>query len=338
MWVCMLLHANLLSFLLPLKHIFWYENMKGEIKMKDYYPEGTLIANEENKKYLSSEAFLQLAISSEKILEANVVMCDAEHNLIVDLGIMRGIIPRDEGAIGIREGTTRDIALISRVGRAVSFIVKEITNDSCGKKQAVLSRRIAQEKCLDYIIENLSIGDIVDARITHLESFGAFCDIGCGNVALLPIDAISVSRIAHPKDRFFVGDKIRAIIKNIDNENKITLSHKELLGTWQENAEQFSQGQTVSGVVRSVENYGVFVELTPNLAGLAESKDNVVVGQNASVYIKSIIPEKMKIKLIIIDSFDAPIDNEYKYYFEGEHIDEFLYSPPNSAKQICTKF
>ena len=138
MWVCMLLHANLLSFLLPLKHIFWYENMKGEIKMKDYYPEGTLIANEENKKYLSSEAFLQLAISSEKILEANVVMCDAEHNLIVDLGIMRGIIPRDEGAIGIREGTTRDIALISRVGRAVSFIVKEITNDSCGKKQASL--------------------------------------------------------------------------------------------------------------------------------------------------------------------------------------------------------
>lgn len=306
--------------------------------MKDYYPEGTLLATDENKKYLSSEAFLQQAISLEKILEANVVMCDAEHNLIVDLGIMKGIIPRNDGAIGIREGTTRDIALISRVGRPVSFVVTQIEIDSLGKKQAVLSRRTAQEKCLAYIIDNLKAGDIVDARITHLESFGAFCDIGCGNVALLPIDAISVSRITHPKDRFFVGDKIRAIVKNIDEENRITLSHKELLGTWEENAAQFCQGQTVSGIVRSIENYGIFIELAPNLAGLAETRENVSVGQNASVYIKSIIPEKMKIKLIIIDSFDTPPDNLYKYYFEGEHIDEFIYSPPNSIKQISTKF
>ena len=82
--------------------------MKGEIKMKDYYPEGTLIATDENKKYLASESMLQQAILTEKILEANVVMCDAEHNLIVDLGIMKGIIPRDEGAIGIKDGKTRE--------------------------------------------------------------------------------------------------------------------------------------------------------------------------------------------------------------------------------------
>lgn len=56
--------------------------------------------------------------------------------------------------------------------------------------------------------------------------------------------------------------------------------------------------------MRSVEHYGVFVELAPNLAGLAEPKDGVKVGQQASVYIKNLIPEKMKIKLIIIDSFD----------------------------------
>lgn len=312
--------------------------MKGEIKMKDYHPEGTLLATDENKKYLSSESMLLQAITSEKILEANVVMCDAEHNLIVELGCMRGIIPRVEGAIGISEGTTRDIALISRVGKPVSFVVTQIKNDFNGKSVAILSRRIAQEKCLSYIVNNLKSGDIIDACITHLETFGAFCDVGCGNVALLPIDAISISRITHPKDRFFVGDKIRAIIKSIDSENKITLSHKELLGTWEENAAKFSQGQTVSGVVRSVENYGVFVELTPNLAGLAEPKENVKVGQTASVFIKSIIPEKMKIKLIIIDSFDSLQDNLYDYFYNGEHISEFIYSPSDSSKQITAYF
>lgn len=306
--------------------------------MKDYYPEGTLIGTDDNKKYLTSAVNLQLAQSLEIILEATVVMCDAEHNLIVDLGCMRGIIPRDEGAIGIREGITRDIALISRVGHAVSFIVTGFSTDEKGKHQAILSRRAAQQKCLDYIFENKNVGDIIDACITHLESFGAFCDIGCGNIALLPIDAISVSRISHPKDRFIVGDSIKAIIKKIDDDNKITLSHKELLGSWEENASQFCQGQTVSGVVRSIEDYGVFVELTPNLAGLAEPKDDVRVGQCASVYIKSIIPEKMKIKLIIIDSFDASCDYTYNYFYNGEHIDKFIYSPTQSTKQISTYF
>ncbi len=306
--------------------------------MKDYYPESSLIGSEENKKYLTSESSLMLAQSLEIILEANVTMCDSEHNLIVDLGCMCGVIPREEGAIGIREGTTRDIALISRVGRAVCFIVKGFASDKHQKKYAVLSRREAQEKCLKHIINNKCAGDVIDARITHLESFGAFCDVGCGNVALLPIDAISVSRISHPRDRFCVGDKIKAVIKSIGEDNKITLSHKELLGTWNQNVAGFSQGETVSGVVRSVEDYGIFVELTPNLAGLAEPKENVYVGQTASVYIKSIIPEKMKIKLIIIDSFDTPTDNTYKYFYEDEHIDEFVYSPDDSTKQISTYF
>lgn len=311
---------------------------KGAIKMKDFYPEGTLINTEENIKYISEMSGLVSAQALQIILEANVVMCDADHNLIVDLCGIRGVIPRDEGAIGIREGTTRDIALISRVGRSVSFIVVGFNTDDNGKEYVLLSRRAAQEKCLNYILNTKNIGDVVNARITHLETFGAFCDIGCGNIALLPIDAISVSRISHPKDRFFVGDKIKAIIKSVDENNKITLSHKELLGTWEENAAIFSQGQTVSGVVRSVESYGIFVELTPNLAGLAEPKENVRVGQTASVYIKSIIPEKMKIKLIIIDSFDTPYDNAYEYFYTDNHITEFVYSPDECSKKIISHF
>ena len=306
--------------------------------MKDFYPEGTLLNTEDNKKYMQSMLSLLSAISAETIIEAVVTMCDFDHNLIVDLGIMRGKIPREEGALGIAEGVTRDIALISRVGKPVCFVVTEIREDEYGQKYALLSRRAAQEKCRDYILNNKRIGDIIDAKITHLESFGAFCDIGCGTIALLPIDSISVSRISHPKDRFCVGDNIKAIIKNIDSDKKITLSHKELLGTWEQNSAFFCQGQTVSGIVRSVEDYGIFVELTPNLAGLAEPKEGVFAGQIASVYIKSIIPEKMKIKLIVIDSFNANYENRNRYFYTEDHITDFVYSPKECSKQIATHF
>ena len=306
--------------------------------MSEYLPEGKLVSTQENINILQSPQLLSEAMNEQKILEAKAIICDSRHNLIVDLGSMKGIIPREEGAIGIREGTVRDIAVISRVNRAVSFVITDFRTDSNGVKYAVLSREKAQKKCLENYVRGLVCGDVVDARITHLENFGAFADIGCGIVALMPIDAISVSRIEHPRERFTVGMDIRAVIKSIEN-GRISLSHKELLGTWQENAEKFTVGETVSGIIRSVESYGAFVELTPNLAGLAECKEGVKAGQQASVYIKSIIPEKMKIKLIIIDTFDYnynPLKPEY--YIESGHIDRFVYSPENCEKLIETKF
>ena len=303
--------------------------------MNDFYPEGL---KNENKRSIITTALLAEAKVQQTVLEAPVIMCDAAHNLIVNLGCMRGVIPRQEGALGIDNGTTRDIALISRVGKLVSFVVTGFSEDKNGKPFALLSRKTAQKLCLDHILKNKKIGDIIDAKITHFESFGAFCDIGCGNIALLPIDAISVSRISHPKDRFHLGENIKAVIKNIAPDGKITLSHKELLGTWEENACQFSAGQTVTGVVRSVEDYGIFVEITPNLAGLAEPRPGTQIGQQASVYIKSIIPEKMKIKLIIIDSFDTGYTPQLNYFYSASSIPKWDYSPKDCHKQITTKF
>ncbi len=305
--------------------------------MNGFYPEGCLGSITEKGKVFTP-TLLAEAQARQTVLEAVVTMCDAAHNLIVNLGCVKGVIPREEGAIGISDGSTRDIALISRVGKPVCFVITALKTDENGKLYALLSRKRAQELCKNYIMTDRKIGDIIDARVTHLESFGAFCDIGCGNIALLPIDAISVSRISHPSDRFSVGESIRVIIKSIAEDGKITLSHKELLGTWEENAALFSAGQTVTGVVRSVEDYGVFVELTPNLAGLAEPREDVFIGQKASVYIKSIIREKMKIKLIIIDSFDSSYSPEIKYFYTGDSLSEWDYSPEDCCKRISTKF
>lgn len=303
-----------------------------------FCPEGKLLGTEGNLKKTATPMSLTEAEAKEDILEGVAVMCDADHNLIVDLGCMKGIIPRNEGAIGIEEGTVRDIALITRVGKPVSFTVKRVCTGAGGKLYAELSRKSAQIKCMEQFLKLKPPGSVIDAKVTHLETFGAFCDIGCGIIALLPIDAISVSRISHPKDRFSVGDDIKVIIKSVDSDGRITLTHKELLGNWQENAEFFKEGQTVSGIIRSVENYGIFVELAPNLAGLAEPKFGAEAGMQASVYIKSIIPEKMKVKLIIIDSFFGDRVNSIKYFYNENKMDFWRYSPENCHKNIFTDF
>lgn len=304
-----------------------------------YFPEGIIISDNENRAAFSGISSLRDAALRGTVLEATALKCDRDHALHVDLGVMPGIIPKNEGAIGIEDGSVRDIALISRVGRPVCFIVTEIKKNADGKLYAVLSRRKAQEKCRSEYIDALLPGDVITARVTRTEPFGVFCDIGCGIPALIPIDAVSVSRIPHPSARFFNGQIIKAIVKSRDGNGRITLSHKELLGTWEENAAKISVGETVPGIVRSVESYGVFVELAPNLAGLAEYDPDINEGQSAAVFIKSIIPEKMKIKLVIVDKGE-PRPPEYvrDYFFRESHMTYFRYSPPECDKTVETVF
>ena len=307
--------------------------------MKKFMPEGWLIGTPENRAVLESQATLKSAYEAGQIVEARALLCDNDHNLHVDLGCMQGIIRREDGAVGIDDGSVRDIALISRVNKPVAFYVTGFEKDEYGREIAVLSRKAVQIDCANNYISNLIPGDIIDARVTHLEKFGAFADIGAGISALLPIDAISVSRIPHPSERFKERDDIKAVVKSIDDFGRITLTHKELLGTWEQNAANFKAGETVPGIIRSIEKYGVFVELTPNLAGLAEPKERVKPGQRASVYIKSLIPERMKIKLIIVDAFeDESVPGELTYFIDSDYLERWKYSPDCCSRIIETIF
>ena len=310
--------------------------------MNQYKPEGMLVSCAKNREYTSSFEGLRLALERQVILEAPVLMSDHNLNLIIDFcrGI-KGIIPKNEVVFSEQE-PVKDIAVLTRVGKVVCFKVIGFEKDSSGGVTAILSRRAAQRECMENYISTLMPGDIIPTRITHIENFGAFVDIGCGITSLLSIDTISISRIAHPSVRFGVGDHIYTVVKGRDEMGRIYVSERELLGNWEDNASLFKVGETVTGVIRSVESYGVFVELRPNLAGLAEFRDDVFPGQTAAVYIKSIIPEKMKIKLIIIDANNEKESREPLEYFidvsKTLHIDHWRYSPSSCPKIIESIF
>ena len=307
--------------------------------MNQYKPEGSLIRTDKNREYISTYEGLEEAMERGIILEGIAAMADHGFNLYLNLGGIRARMPRDEVSYG---ETIKDIAILTRVGKPVCFKVIGFERTAAGERIALLSRRAAQRECYENYISTLTPGDIIPTKITHLESFGAFVDIGCGITSLLSIDCISVSRIAHPSARLAVGDMIFTVVKSIDERGRIYVSERELLGSWEENAALFSEGETVRGIIRSVESYGVFVELMPNLAGLAEFREDVCVGQTAAVFIKSIIPEKMKIKLIIIDTHDEPlVKTPLEYFVDTEsvrHMDEWIYSPKGCKKVVTTVF
>ena len=91
----------------------------------------------------------------------------------------------------------------------------------------------------------------------------------------------------------------------------------------------FSTGETVGGIVRSIEPYGIFIELAPNLAGLAEPRENVRVGQAASVYIKA----------LIVDVFENSVfPSKINYFITSGRLTKWVYSTNECYKNICSEF
>ncbi len=151
-------------------------------------------------------------------------------------------------------------------------------------------------------IVDLKKGDIVEGKVTNIRPFGAFVQLNDGPVGLLYIEDISIARIKSPAERLKVGQNINVVVKNIDtSSNRINFSYKEMLGTWEENVENIQEGSTIPGIIRETEKNkkGIFIELKPNLVGMAEYSEGFEYGEHINVYVKKIDKEKRKIKLVI---------------------------------------
>lgn len=267
------------------------------MEYQKFFPEGW-----NDTKNVLDESLVQKAFNNGQTLQGYVNKCDSNFNLHINLGNnINGIIPRNElEEMNIDEfGFCNPSICKNKVNNFVQFKIKEIYDNN----NLILSRKNVQKEALDWIKNELEPGMIVNGIVKNMRKFGAFVEIGGGVVGLLHVEDISISRIKTPEERFYIGQKINVMIKSIDKDNnKIVLSYKELLGNWEDNIKDYNEKTIVEGIVKEADKYknGIFIELKPNLVGLAEYKEGVEYGQKVNVYIKKIIKERKKIKLLIV--------------------------------------
>lgn len=235
-------------------------------------------------------------------LQGLVKECDKDYNLYVSFeNGLNGMIPRKEvEGINIGEdGLPKTNLCTGKVHKFVQFKVKEIGKQN----EIILSRKQVQKEALNWVKNDLIVGEKVEGIVKSIKPYGAFVEIGGGVVGLVHIEDLSVARIKTPYERLKIGQKVNVVVKSIDREQgKVILSYKETLGSWEENAEKFRTGTKVTGIVRETEKHknGIFIELTPNLVGLAEYEEGLNYGQDVEVYIKKIDKDKKKVKLLIV--------------------------------------
>ena len=306
--------------------------------MDTFAPEGKLFETYSSLAERYSAASLRQAAEKGEIMEAVAVRYDNTGSLTLELGGAYGTISHSECTVFTDGYPARDVALSALVGKPVCFKIADIFPGN-GRLEVICSRRAAQKQCTDEYIARLRPGDIISCRATRLEPFGVFADVGCGIPALLPVNCICVSRLDHPSRLISPGAELKCAVKSVDEQGRLVLTQKELFGSFEQNAAMFAPGETALGTVRAVEDYGVFIELAPNFAGLAEYRPDVQAGDRVSVYIKSIIPEKLKVKLAVIENLGpAKQPPAPRYFIESGHLDYFRYSPVGCARVVETYF
>ena len=248
--------------------------------------------------------------------------------LVVNLGGRRAFCPVSQ----IDTGYSKDLA--SYAGQTLTFKIVEFRGRG---RNIVLSRRAHLEaeaaRRADELREKLNEGAEVTGKITRLERFGAFVDLG-GVEGLVHISEIAHNRVGHPKDVLRSGEEVNVKILELKglggDKERISLSIKALLpDPWDGALEKLQEGEVITGKVVSIQQFGAFVEVVPGVEGLvhvsqlarsrvARPADAVSVGQEVRARIRKVDRDKKRISLSIRD-----LQEEEKKSVEVKEIEAF---------------
>lgn len=149
--------------------------------------------------------------------------------------------------------------------------------------------------------ETLRKGDILNGRVESITAHGIFVRLSNSQIGLIHKEDVSFIKGNYPIEEFMIGDTIDVKVKSYDrNTGKISLTCKELFESWSNCVEKICEGDVLNGIVRNHHENSVFIEVKPNLVGLANYKSGISYGDKVKVAVKKILPENKKMKLEIL--------------------------------------
>lgn len=198
----------------------------------------------------------------------------------------------------------------------------------------VLSRRVLLEEAAQVHAADtrakLEVGAVFPGKVTRIESYGAFVDIG-GIEGMLHISELAYGRVEHPSE-VVSQDQVLDVqvikIEETDNPRrpeKIGLSIRSLVrDPWDDIAKELAVGKQTNGTVKRIEAFGAFVEVAPGIEGLVHISEMgagerissprkvVDIGQSIGVTVLSIDTKARRIALSMDAASRASLAAEEK--------------------------
>lgn len=223
---------------------------------------------------------------------------------IVDIGI-DAFLPASQLDIRMPKET------VSYLGQKMQFLITEANR---AQNNVVLSRRkileVEQKDVQKTVLAGLFEGQIIEGIVSGITDFGAFVDIG-GVEGLVHIGEIAWYHVKKVNDVLSPGQKVKVKVLKIAREKgKVSLGMKQLIPKpWESASRKYPAGTKVSGIISSITDFGIFVELEPGIEGLLHTsevswsdrqeklKEKFSVGKELEVQVIAIDPQKEKMSL-----------------------------------------
>ncbi len=237
--------------------------------------------------------------------------------LLVDVGT-RGFLP----ASLISNRYVSDLK--PYIGKTMKLKITEIDPN---KNRLILSHKDLveeeREEAFDKVASQLVVGDVIEGKVSRLTNFGAFIDVG-GVDGLVHISEISYKHVDKPSDVLKAGQDVKVKVIGIDNDrHRISLSIKQTEPSpFEQATADLNEGDVFEGEVKSLTNFGAFVEVADGIQGLVhvseisnkhvdKPSDVLKVGQTVKVKVLNIDPSDRRISLSIkaADSNASSSDN-----------------------------
>lgn len=193
---------------------------------------------------------------------------------LAPFGAFMELAPAVEGMIHLSELSWSRVGAADEAvspGDLVRVKVLGISKNDKGQIRISLSRKQAEgDPWLD-APERLSAGAVVQGKVVRLAPFGAFVELLPGVEGLIHVSEMSwAKRVNKPEEVLSAGETVSVKIKDVNTETRrIALSLRDAEGDpWQDAAQRFAVGSTVTGTVESRTQYGLFVTLAPGITGL----------------------------------------------------------------------
>lgn len=247
---------------------------------------------------------LQKDFEEGKTIEGKVTS-SVRGGLLVDVGT-RGFLP----ASLISNRFVSDLK--PYIGKTIKVKITEIDP---AKNRLILSHKELieeeREQAFENVASQLVVGDVVEGRVSRLTNFGSFVDIG-GVDGLVHISEISYKHVDKPSDVLKVGQDVKVKVIGIDNDrHRISLSIKQTEPSpFEQATSSLNEGDVIEGEVKSLTNFGAFVEVADGIQGLVhvseisnkhvdKPNDVLTVGQKVKVKVLNIDPSERRISLSI---------------------------------------
>jgi len=164
----------------------------------------------------------------------------------------------------------------------------------------------------------------VKAVVTNLTDYGCFAELEEGVEGLVHVSEMDwTNKNIHPSKLVQLGDEVEVMILDIDQERRrISLGLKQCQqNPWDTFAEKFKKGDRISGNIKSITDFGIFIGLEGEIDGLVHLSDiswdepgeqavrQYTKGDKLDTVILSIDPERERISLGIKQLSDDPFAN-----------------------------